>query len=90
MAKKDVKFIACYQKLEHGYMAYLPEWPGVVTEGDTLEECRELLIEAASEMADMYHDEGLKIPYTPMIIKPIDIQLENIPEITEVFLENVG
>ena len=32
-----------YTKIESGYMGQLVEWPEVVTEGATLEECRELL-----------------------------------------------
>lgn len=55
-----MQFTACYQKLEHGYMGRLLEWPGVITEGDNLDDCRDLLQEAANEMADMYRDGGMK------------------------------
>jgi len=39
-------------------MAQLAEWPGVVTCGRTVDEAREMLIDAAREMIAAYHDEG--------------------------------
>ena len=76
------KFTACYQKLEHGYMGSLLEWPGGITEGDNLEDCRELLMEAANEMAEMFKDDGMKIPYTSLILEPLSISVapECLPE----------
>lgn len=71
-----MNFTACYTKLEHGYMGKLLEWPGVITEGDDLEDCRELLHEAASEMAEIYEDDGRKIPYTPLILEPMSVSVE--------------
>lgn len=46
-----MQFTACYRKLEHGYMGKLLEWPGVITEGEDLDDCRESLIDAAAGMA---------------------------------------
>ena len=43
-------YTACYTKIEAGYMGQLLEWPEVITEGDSLEECRAMLIDAAREM----------------------------------------
>ncbi|MBQ7196220.1 MAG: type II toxin-antitoxin system HicB family antitoxin [Synergistaceae bacterium] len=75
-------FTACYTKLEHGYMGKLLEWPGVITEGDDLEDCRDLLTEAANEMAELYKDEGLKIPYAPLILEsmPVNVASECLPQ----------
>jgi predicted RNase H-like HicB family nuclease len=39
-----------YTRIAGGYMGQLVEWPEVVTEGATLEECRELLKDALREM----------------------------------------
>ena len=38
-------YTACYTKIEAGYMGQLLEWPEVITEGDTLEECRAMLLD---------------------------------------------
>jgi predicted RNase H-like HicB family nuclease len=44
---------------ENGWtMAQLAEWPAVVTCGRTVEEAREMLLDAAREMVASYRDEG--------------------------------
>ena len=43
-------------------MAQLAEWPAVVTCGRTVEEAREMLIDAARQMIASYRDEGLEPP----------------------------
>ena len=43
-------------------MAQLAEWPAVVTGGRTVEEAREMLIDAAREMIGSYRDEGREPP----------------------------
>lgn len=42
-------FAAKYTRIESGYMGQLVEWPEVVTEGKTLEECRTMLEDALKE-----------------------------------------
>jgi predicted RNase H-like HicB family nuclease len=43
-------YTAKYTKIASGYMGQLIEWPEVVTEGKTLEQCREMLRDALREM----------------------------------------
>jgi len=43
-------------------MAQLAEWPAVVTSGRTVEEAREMLLDAAREMVASYRDEGRERP----------------------------
>ena len=57
-----MNFTAFYTKIDAGYMGQLLEWPEVITEGATLEECRDMLIDAAQEMAIVYQEDGIKIP----------------------------
>ena len=71
-----MKFTACYRKLEHGYMGKLLEWPGVITEGDDLDDCRDCLIDAAKGMALVYYEDGREIPHPSIIVKPIDIPVD--------------
>lgn len=43
-------FTAKYKKISSGYMGQIVEWPKVITEGKTLEECREMLEDDLKEM----------------------------------------
>ena len=72
-----MKFTACYTKLEHGYMGKILEWPGVITEGEDIEDCEEMLKDAARVMALAYSEDGKEIPQETLIVKPIDIPLED-------------
>jgi predicted RNase H-like HicB family nuclease len=48
---------------ENGWtMAQLAEWPAVVTCGRTVEEAREMLLDAAREMIASYRDDGREPP----------------------------
>ena len=43
-------------------MGQLVEWPEVITEAKTLEECREMLKDALMEMLLAYKQQGKEIP----------------------------
>lgn len=55
-------YTAKYTKIDSGYMGQLVEWPEVITEGKTLEDCRELLKDALKEMTLAYKQQGREIP----------------------------
>ena len=55
-------YTACYTKTSTGYMGQLLEWPEVITEGNTIEECREMLMDAAREMAIVYLEDDIPVP----------------------------
>ena len=73
-----MRFTACYTKLEegYGYMGQLLEWPNVITDGESLEDCRDSLIEVAAEMADIYEEDGLEIPDVSLTVETIDITVK--------------
>ena len=73
-----MRFTACYTKLEegYGYMGQLLEWPNVITDGESLEDCRDSLIEVAAEMADIYEEDGLEIPDVSLTVETIDIPVK--------------
>lgn len=56
-------------------MAQLAEWPAVVTCGRTVEEAREMLLDAAREMLASYRDEGRQPPIGGGHVEPITIDL---------------
>jgi len=47
-------YTAKYTKIGSGYMGQLVEWPEVITEGKTLEDCRKMLKDALREMVKAY------------------------------------
>lgn len=56
-------------------MAQLAEWPAVFTCGRTVEEARELLLDAAREMVASYRDEERQPPIGGGHVEPITIDL---------------
>ena len=55
-------YTAKYTKISSGYMGQLLEWPEVITESKTIEECREMLRDALQEMMEAYRQQGKEIP----------------------------
>ena len=55
-------YTAKYTKIDSGYMGQLVEWPEVITEGSTLEGCREMLQDALHEMIMAYRQQNQEIP----------------------------
>jgi predicted RNase H-like HicB family nuclease len=54
-------------------MGQLLEWPEVVSEGATLEECRVMVEDAALEMLHVYEEDGLPVPQGHAILETIAI-----------------
>jgi predicted RNase H-like HicB family nuclease len=69
-------FTARYKKISSGYMGQIIEWPEVVTEGTTLEECREMLIDALNEMILAYGDLKKEIPVGHVLFEPISVEIQ--------------
>ena len=55
-------YTAKYTKISSGYMGQLVEWPEVITEGKTIDECREMLRDALREMILAYNQQEKEIP----------------------------
>ncbi len=60
---ESLTLTAVFTPDEDGWaMAQLAEWPAVVTCGRTVDEARELLLDAAREMNASYRDQGREPP----------------------------
>ncbi|HSE83675.1 MAG TPA: type II toxin-antitoxin system HicB family antitoxin [Thermodesulfobacteriota bacterium] len=68
-------YTAKYTKIRSGYMGQLIEWPEVITEGKTLEECREMLEDALREMIIAYREQNKEIPTGRALIEQIPVEL---------------
>lgn len=67
-------YTAKYTKISSGYMGQVVEWPEVITEGKTIEECRELLRDALHEMVLAYKQLGKEIPLGGALIEPVLVE----------------
>lgn len=67
-------YTAKYTKISSGYMGQLIEWPEVITEGQTLDECRAMLKDALEEMLEAYKQQGREIPIGGGLIEQMLIE----------------
>jgi len=68
-------YTAKYTKINSGCMGQLVEWPEVVTEGATLEECRALLKDALYEMILAYREQQREIPLGGALFEQVAIEV---------------
>ena len=68
-------YTAKYTRIDSGYMGQLVEWPEVITEGETLEDCRELLQDALQEMILAYREQKKEIPLGGALIEQIPVEI---------------
>ena len=68
-------YTAKYTKINTGYMGQLVEWPEVITEGKTLEECREMLKDALREMVYAYKQQGKEIPVGGGFLEQLPVEI---------------
>lgn len=68
-------YSAKYTKINSGYMGQLVEWPEIVTEGKTLEECREMLDDALRQMIAAYRQQEKEIPVGGALFEQIPVEI---------------
>ncbi len=68
-------YTAKYTKISSGYMGQLVDWPEVITEGRTLEECREMLQVALREMIKAYRQQNKEIPIGRALLEQIPVEV---------------
>lgn len=71
-------FMARYTKIPNGYMGQLIDWPEVVTEGKTLDECRTMLSDALNEMIVAYREMGRPIPSETDLLEPVAVEVRDV------------
>lgn len=65
---------ARYVRTTSGYMGQILEWPEVVTEGKSLEDCREALQDALEQMVLAYKEQGAVPPVEHSLFEPITVE----------------
>ena len=71
-------YTAKYTKISSGYMGQMVEWPEVITEGKTLEECREMLQDALQEMILAYQQQNKEIPVGRALLEQIPVEIDDV------------
>ena len=71
-------YTARYAKIESGYLGQLLEWPEVVTEGSTIEECRAMLRDALHEMVLAYRQLGKEVPVGNDLFEQVAVDLDDV------------
>ena len=71
-------YTAKYTKIPSGYMGQFVEWPEIVTEGTTLEDCRESLKDAINEMILAHVQMDKEIPEGSHLFEPLSIEIEHV------------
>lgn len=68
-------YTANYTRISSGYMGQLVEWPKVITEGKSLEDCRQRLQDALQEMIAAYRQQNKEIPVGGALIEQIPVEI---------------
>lgn len=68
-------YTAKYTRIRSGYMGQLIEWPEVITEGKSLDACRELLQDALQEMIAAYRQQRKEIPVGGALIEQLPVEV---------------
>ena len=69
-------YTAKYSKISSGYMGQVVEWPEVITEGKTIEKCREMLRDALNEMIAAFKQQKKEIPLGGGIPEQLPVEVE--------------
>jgi predicted RNase H-like HicB family nuclease len=64
-----------YTKMPSGYMGQLVEWLEVITEGKSLDACRQLLQDALVEMVAAYRQQHKEIPVGGGLIEQMPVEI---------------
>ena len=68
-------YTANYTRISTGYMGQLVEWPEVITEGKSLDDCRQLLQDVLQEMIAAYRQQHKEIPAGGGLFEQIPVEV---------------
>lgn len=68
-------YIATYTRTSSGYMGQLVDWPEVITEAETIDECRLMLKDALKEMVLAYQEQKKEIPLGNSLIEQMPVEI---------------
>jgi predicted RNase H-like HicB family nuclease len=69
-----MKYAVIIEAGEHNYSAYVPDLPGCIATGKTLEEVTQLMREAIAFHIEGLREEGLPIPPATSLCEYVELQ----------------
>ncbi len=69
------EFTVVYTPITSGYMGQLLEWPEVISEGETLDNCRQSIQDALKEMILAYQQQNKTIPTGDALIEKVPVEV---------------
>lgn len=73
-------YTAKYTKINSGYMGQLVEWPEVITEGENIENCRDMLKDALNEMILAYQQQNKELPMGSSLIEQVPVEVNRVSQ----------
>ena len=70
----SVRYAVIFEQAEHNWAAYVPDLPGCITTGSTLEETEINIREAIEGHLKTLHEFGEPIPHPTSVARDIEIQ----------------
>ena len=77
MKDKRMEYVVIYEKGDSSYGAYVPDLPGCITVGETLEETQTLIQEAIEFHIEGLQEDGEEVPQ-PSLNRPIECDIPNL------------
>lgn len=71
-----MKYVVVFESDESGCSAYVPDLPGCITAGDTIEEVRALIAEAIGFHIEGVRASGEVVPRPSLIFPPVESDSE--------------
>ena len=68
-----MKYAVIFEKSSDGYGAYVPDLPGCVAVGDTIEETQQLITEAIELHLEGMREDGEPIPMPTTVAREINV-----------------
>ena len=68
-------YTAKYTRISAGYMGQLVEWPEVITEVKSLDDCRLLLQDALHEMIGAYRQQHKEVPVGGGLLEQLPVEI---------------
>lgn len=68
-----MRYGVIFEQTDTGYSAYVPDLPGCIAAGDTIDETAQLMREAIEMHLEAITEDGLPIPTPSTVVRDIEI-----------------
>ncbi len=72
-----MQYAVVIEKAENNYSAYVPDLPGCITTGATIDEIKQLIREAIEFHLDGMIEEGLPIPEPTTVTDKVEVEISH-------------